>query len=111
MEVVKVNILQALREFFGTLLPQMEFFNDSLAVRQLVAAYLDGKVVGSASRNDASHVAYTTVHGCAGLVSWNFKHIVNEDKSLSFNLVNMEQGYPQVFIASPKEVLSHVQER
>ena len=95
------------RELFGAMLPQMEFFNDSPAMRELVVAYLDKKVVGPSSRNDASHVAYATVHGCAGLVSWNFKHIVNEDKSLLFNLVNMERGYPQVFIASPKEVMSH----
>lgn len=99
------------REFFDALLPQMTLFSDSPEVQRLVDAYLDSNVVGKKSLNDALHVAHATVYGCSGLVSWNFKHIISEDKSLAFNLVNMEQGYPQVFIASPKEILDHEERR
>ena len=95
------------KSFFDALLPQMILFNDSHEVQRLVDAYLDRKIVGKKSLNDALHVAYATVYGCSGLISWNFKHIIHEDKSLAFNLVNMEQGYPQIFIASPREIIDH----
>lgn len=95
------------KSFFDALLPQMVLFNDSPEVQYLVEVYLDKKVVGRKSLNDALHVAYATVHGCSGLVSWNFKHIISEDKSLAFNLANTEQGYPQIFIASPREIVRH----
>ncbi len=99
------------RAFFDSLLPKMAFFYDSQEVQHLVDVYRDRNVVGRKSLSDASHVAIATVYGCAGLVSWNFKHIVSEDKSLAFNLANMEQGYPPVFIASPKEILNYEKEQ
>ena len=38
------------------------------------------------------------------LVSWNFKHIVRLDKIRIFNAVNLELGYKQLQIFSPREV-------
>ncbi len=95
------------KAFFETLLPRMEYFTDSPEAQRLIDIYLARDVVGRKSLNDASHVANATVHGYSGLVSWNFKHIVGKDKSPAFNLINMEQGYPHIFIASPKEILNH----
>ncbi len=60
---------------------------------------------------DASHVAYSTVYSCAGLISWNFTHIVHEEKARLFNVANAAQGYPSQFIATPKEILRHAGER
>lgn len=44
------------------------------------------------------------------LVSWNFKHIVRFDKIRAFNAVNMLQGYGQIDIRSPLEVLHYEEE-
>jgi hypothetical protein len=41
------------------------------------------------------------------LVGWNFKHIVRLDKILVFNGVNLELGYKQLQIYSPREVSSY----
>jgi len=41
------------------------------------------------------------------LVSWNFRHIVHFDKIRLFNAVNLELGYKQLQIFSPREVASH----
>jgi len=38
------------------------------------------------------------------LVSWNLKHIVRLDKIRIFNAVNLELGYKQLQIYSPREV-------
>ncbi len=95
------------KAFFETMLPRMAFFSSPPEVRRLANMYVDRDVVGKKSLSDALHVACATVHGCSGLVSWNFKHIIGADKSLAFNLANMEQGYSLIFIASPKEILDY----
>jgi tryptophan 2,3-dioxygenase len=39
------------------------------------------------------------------LVSWNFKHIVNVHRIRGYNSVNLKNGYKQLEIRSPKEVI------
>ena len=44
------------------------------------------------------------------LVSWNFKHIVHFEKIQKFNAVNIEMGYKQILIYSPREVTTYGRE-
>ncbi len=92
------------RDFFTFLLPTLKIYNHSYAVIQLRDAYIRQKILGQKSLTDASHVAFATVHGCDGLVSWNFKHLLHPDKKTLFNRVNSMMGYGNLFIASPREV-------
>ena len=55
--------------------------------------------------DDALHVAICSTHRIPYLVSWNFKHLVNVRREAGFNAVNLLQGYPQVSIANPKELI------
>jgi len=57
--------------------------------------------------NDLLHIALATVADVDVLVSWNFKHIVRLEKILIFNGVNLELGYKQLQIYSPREVSSY----
>ena len=102
---------QRVRNFFGSYFPQMDLLKDSTEVQQLADSYLRDKILTPKSWTDASHVAYATIHSCVGLVSWNYRHIVHEDKCMLFNVVNASQGYPPLFIADPREILNHGQER
>jgi predicted nucleic acid-binding protein len=102
---------EKVKQFFYTYLPEIDLLKDSLEVQRLTDAYLREKIVTPKYRADASHVAYSTVYACAGLVSWNFTHIVHDEKARLFNVVNVAQGYPPQFIATPKEISRHVQER
>jgi len=43
----------------------------------------------------------------AVLVVWNFRHIVNFGRIRLFNAVNMEEGYGNLEIRTPKEVLDY----
>ncbi len=72
---------------------------------ELAEAYLEHGILGPGSRSDALHVALATVAGADVLVSWNFKHIVNLGKIRNFDAVNLQQGYGQIEIRSPKELL------
>ena len=67
--------------------------------------YIACGVVGLASAVDAHHVALAVVYRADMIVSWNFKHIVHHEKIDGFNSVNLAEGYPQLRIYSPKEVI------
>jgi len=53
------------------------------------------------------HIALATVAEVDVLVSWNFKHILHFNKIRMFNAVNLEQGYKQIQIFSPREVTTY----
>ena len=75
--------------------------------QQLANNYIEEKVLGKASLNDAYHIAIATVNRIDVLVSWNFKHIVNLDKIRLFNAINMKLGYPTIDIRAPKELIKY----
>jgi hypothetical protein len=64
-------------------------------------------IVSENYRSDALHIAAATVLKVDVLVSWNFKHIVNLGKIKLFNAVNMREGYGQLEIRTPKEVIEN----
>jgi hypothetical protein len=70
----------------------------------LVAKYEAAKVLGVRFRADMQHIALATIAGVDSLVSWNFKHIVRLEKIRLFNAVNVESGYRELSIRSPREV-------
>ncbi len=82
----------------------LEFTDES---RQLAEYYINEKILGVASLDDAYHIAIATVNRVDVLLSWNFKHIVNWDKIRLFNAINMKNGYPSIDIRSPKELLKY----
>ena len=41
------------------------------------------------------------------LASWNFKHIVNENRIRGYNSVNLKLGYSQIEIRSPKDIIDY----
>lgn len=73
--------------------------------RALVQAYIAAGVLGKAREADAMHVAVASVAEADLLVSWNFRHIVNYDRIRKFNAVNALNGYQDIEIRSPSEVV------
>ncbi len=98
-------------QFFNSLRPGLTILEISAEMRRLGGYYLRDGVVGQKSHSDAVHVACATLHVCDGLVSWNYKHITHPRKALLFNLVNTANGYKQLFIDSPKEVIDFENKR
>jgi hypothetical protein len=68
-------------------------------------AYLNARVVGRASEDDALHIAIATVMAVDMVVSWNFKHIVHFEKIVGFEGVNTLNNYRSPRIYSPREVI------
>jgi len=73
--------------------------------RNLAEAYIKNKVITSRFLNDALHVAVATVHQLDAIVSWNFRHLVNINKKIAFNRVNISLGFEPIEILSPEEMI------
>ena len=74
---------------------------------ELLDDYEGRGILGPKFRNDMLHIAVATVADVDVLVSWNFRHIVRLDRIRHFNSVNIELGYKQLAIYSPREVVPH----
>ena len=67
---------------------------------------------GAVPRNsepDAQHIAIATVHGVEYLVSWNHKHIVNENKREHINQVCQAAGFQPITLCTPIELMEDTQ--
>jgi predicted nucleic acid-binding protein len=73
--------------------------------RALQVAYLEAGVLARSSDVDALHVAIATVTHADVVVSWNMRHIVRLERIRGFNAVNLREGYGQIEIRTPREVL------
>ena len=82
----------------------VEISEDALDLR---LQYINAGIVAEKSRNDALHVAISTITNCDFLVSWNFKHIVHFDKIPKYNAINVLNGYKNIGIYSPMEIIDY----
>tara|TARA_R110002049_G_scaffold211187_2_gene382224 strand:- start:293 stop:553 length:261 start_codon:yes stop_codon:yes gene_type:complete len=74
---------------------------------KLATEYIDEKVVGETSYTDCLHIALATIYQADLLVSWNFKHIVNVERIRGYNSINIKNGYKQLDIRSPRELMRY----
>jgi predicted nucleic acid-binding protein len=84
---------------------QREFVSVTEDAFKLAENYIDEKVVGETSFDDCVHIATATIHKVDYLISWNFKHIVNVFRIKGYNAGNLKNGYIQLDIRSPKEII------
>ena len=62
-------------------------------------------LVGKTSADNCRHIATATIYKVDYLVSCNFKHIVNVFSIRGYNAVNLKNGYFQLDIRSPNEIV------
>jgi predicted nucleic acid-binding protein len=86
---------------------QTEFVEITEEINLLAEVFIKEKVVGATSIDDCRHIACATINKVDYLVSWNFKHIVNVFRIRSYNAINIKNGYIQLDIRSPKEIISY----
>ena len=81
----------------------IEYIDLSEDAIDLANEYISEKVVGLTSYADCLHIALATINRADYLVSWNFKHIVNIQRIIGYNAINIKNGYKQLEIRSPRE--------
>jgi predicted nucleic acid-binding protein len=68
--------------------------------------YIESGAISPKFADDAQHVALATIHNIDILVSWNFKHLVNFNRIMKYNAINLTNGYKTIEIRTPLEVLN-----
>jgi predicted nucleic acid-binding protein len=110
-DIVSAELFYAPKEVKGKYQEFMQFHPDILEVNSNVEmlsdAYIGHQILSEKFKNDMLHIALASVHNVDILVSWNFKHIVHYDKIVKFNAVNLEYGFRQLMILSPREVSTY----
>lgn len=94
-------------EFYKILENNAEKVELSQSCKELAAMYVSEKVVGPTSLDDCLHIATATINKVDILVSWNFQHIVNVFRIRGYNSINLREGYQQLDIRSPKEIIGY----
>lgn len=105
-ELIKAPVM--VRDYFKSL-PKgnLEYIRVHTDAVSLAKQYIDAKVVGQTSFDDCVHIAMATIHQVDILVSWNFKHIVNVYRIRGYNDINLKNGYSQIEIRSPRELVDY----
>lgn len=84
-----------------------EFLEENDETLNLATEYITGNVVGKTSFADCLHIALATINQADLLVSWNFKHIVNMERIRGYNSINIKNGYKQLEIRSPRDLMNY----
>lgn len=84
---------------------QTAIYNDE--AKELAEKYIKAGIVGKSSLTDCRHIATATVNNIRVVTSWNFKHIVNLNKIQKYNAINISEGYNQLEIRTPRELLNY----
>ena len=84
-----------------------EFLEINDEAVDLALEYITEKVVGKTSYADCLHIALATINRADYLISWNFKHIVNVQKIIGYNAINIKNGYKQLEIRSPRDFVKY----
>ena len=109
-EVVREEITEApetVCNLFQEMVGNAEIVSITAEVLRLRDAYHAAGILSTQWLEDALHVALASCAGCDMLVSWNFKHIVHFQKIPLFNAVNTLQGFNEIRIYSPFEVIDY----
>ncbi len=77
----------------------------NIDIIQLANEYISNEVVGKTSFADCLHIATASYYHADYLVSWNFKHIVNVNRIIGYNSINIRNGYKPLEIRSPREFI------
>lgn len=85
--------------------PFLELVSLTSEAEKLAKHYIKEGILTSKFESDAQHIAISTILKVDGLVSWNFKHMVNFFRIKQYNAINLKFGYQTIDIRTPKEVI------
>lgn len=86
------------------LIARLPLLDDVEAVDEIVAVYLQHKLMPRDAAGDARHLALATFHGCAILATWNCRHIANANKQEHIRRVNSSMGFATPVLTTPYEL-------
>jgi predicted nucleic acid-binding protein len=76
-------------------------------IENLAGLYIKNKIIPQKYEEDAIHIAVAVANELDVVVSWNFDHIVKLKTKLYVNGINKMEGYKEIEIYSPMEVIDY----
>ena len=73
----------------------------------LADMYISKGIIPEKYREDALHIAIATVSNLDFVISFNHGHIVKTKTMIGTGLANLRQGYKQIGLGTPTEVLEY----
>src|SRR5580698_833801 len=74
-------------------------------VAEIVAVYLQHKLMPAEASGDADHLALASFYNCDMLVTWNCRHLANANKAGHIRRVNAMLGFRTPLLVTPLELL------
>ena len=74
-------------------------------VEELAEKYILEKIVPTKYSIDLIHIAFAVAYELDVVVSWNLEHIVKLNTRLKVNGVNKKEGFKEIEICTPQEVI------
>jgi len=93
------------REQFRKLIGGIEILGISKEVEDLAYRYIEEEVIPKKFVNDALQIAVATVNQITIVLSWNFRHMVNQKVKTQINAINVSLNYLITEIAAPAEYI------
>ncbi len=87
-------------------LPVLDVSSESIMLEENL---IDAGAVPQHSRPDAQHIAIATVNSIEYLISWNYRHIVNETKRNLINEVCHAAGFQPTSLCTLIELIEEIQ--
>ena len=93
------------RDAWLELIDPLPSLRRNAAAREIASAYIRHKVMPSRPLADAVHLALASLYACHYLLTWDFKHLANEQKFRHIQSVNRQLGLLVPRIVSPQVLL------
>lgn len=88
----------------------INILDDEPEAERMADIYIQEGIMPAKYITDGLHIALATIHDMDIIVSWNFKHIVKRKTIIMTNVVNNREGYKNIDIYSPSEVIENNEE-
>ncbi len=95
----------ARREESLALVRPLEELDYTVEVAEVVAVYLQHKLMPAEALGDADPLALASFYNCDMLVTWNCKHLANANKAGHIRRVNALLGLRTLLLVTPLELL------
>ncbi|ODS43081.1 MAG: hypothetical protein MSIBF_02200 [Candidatus Altiarchaeales archaeon IMC4] len=76
-------------------------------VKSLSKKYIAAGIIPEKFKGDAMHIAFAVINNVNAIVSWNLKHIVKLKTRIKTNSINLAEGYKEIEICTPEEVIEN----
>ena len=87
------------------LVANLEMLPISARIRQITHIYIDRLIMPQDPFGDALHLAIASFHNVDALLTWNYKHIANLNKTYRIRQINQELGLSTPELATPLNYL------